>query len=453
MKSSYHPDEIAIVALDIKKLGAGFTNFKKLTAKQKIKLIEKTILISYEEFKKSGKKLIIFVWREYAITDPNRRSISSQDKTFFKKILCKLTKDQKDLLIIAGPTLIRKKIKNIQSTKEKLISYYKKNDWSKEKTDQEQEAKELKKIIGMGSKNDTFFSMLGVHPLIKYKTSLFIAYNGEIVSRIGKSAVYDETKEEPTRPNKSIVQPAKNRNFSRVYKFKELTLGFDICRDHANGLLKKYSIKYNIPVDIQFVLSDSYSLRLDNLCGNLGTVYVDSIHALSYVKDNESKDSSFKLYGINLLKNSKTVEVPFSSSLQYYSSHLTPQFLRILDYFKSPIVLNIQHLLPMIADNIILGTVEKSQIEKLHINCKMLQHSKYEKLRNLFTSMDELLMKSLGHCLYLMDEQLNLSGKDKEIKKSESKENILYLFKDSNELNSSDKETIIHINKRKHSNN
>ena len=110
MKSSFKPSEIAIVALDAKKLAAEFKNYKKLTAKQKIQHIEKIILISYAEFKKSPeKKLIIFVWREYAITDPKRRSISSKDKSFLKNVICHLTKDKDDLLIIAGPTLIRKK--------------------------------------------------------------------------------------------------------------------------------------------------------------------------------------------------------------------------------------------------------------------------------------------------------------------------------------------------------
>ena len=62
MKSSFKPSEIAIVALDAKKLAAEFKNYKKLTAKQKIQHIEKIILISYAEFKKSPeKKLIIFV--------------------------------------------------------------------------------------------------------------------------------------------------------------------------------------------------------------------------------------------------------------------------------------------------------------------------------------------------------------------------------------------------------
>lgn len=396
------PDDIAVVTLDIKKIAAGYDRYKKLSAKKKIQRIQKVILESYDKLKKSKDiKLIIFVWREYGISDPDKQSISSADKSFLKYTLCEMTRNKDDLLIIAGPTLIRKKIKDPGETKRNLISYYKARQWMNEKQDQEQQAQELKKISTLDSKKNILITKFGFSSLKKYKTSMFIAYNGNIVARIGKAAIYNEAKE--SNKDQGIVQPAKGRNLPRVFQFKNLILGFDICRDHANGVLKKYSNDHGISVDIQFVLSDSYTLRLDNLCAKLGCIYVDSLHNLSFVTPADLKAQPFQLYGVNVLSPStpKLVSINSIYPMQYCCYYLIPQFINILNHFKDPQIIKLISLLNDLAEGLATGTMSEKSLATIFEQNKLLHKSKNLKISHLSVSMNELLGNSLRYCLSL----------------------------------------------------
>lgn len=306
-------EEIVIVSLDAhlsnEDKGKAFETFKQLPVQDKIALIQRTIEDDYPIIKEKNPdaKTIVFVAREYTIQGVDRRSISVEEKKALHAAMCDVTKDKPEVVLIPGPVLIRKTMKS--DDQKKLQSYIQPHRWIKENPYEDNKEgiyHAEKELLG-------FFSTVE-----KYKTTAYVYAQGEIVGRVGKIAVRNESQFEP---KKGVTQLAKGKSLGRLVKLENgLVLGFDICNDHNYGIVAKESK----PVDIHFVLADSNFTILKFLVGRLFSVHVDSIYRSDVFLPKESKGSPV-LYRQNILKQGNLIQGIPIYPLQFFVNNLEKQ--------------------------------------------------------------------------------------------------------------------------------
>lgn len=304
-----------IVALELPRLSADFLKFKQSkTAVEKIDFLRDSIINVYDmalsQFPNATQIMVVF--REYTLTGQGvSKSISDKEKKYFKDVMQKLAVTNKKLVIIAGGTLIEKSAS--ANELEKIREYYKSPDLDKVKL--------AEKEKGDGQINlheqHLISTAKGKDHFTKIKNSSFVFFQSSI-GRHGKIAPsfehysYDLTTYSDGKELSFGFQPGKGRNLSPIISLGKSSIGIEICREHYLGVLKAACEEKGILVNLQFILSDSIFICIENLCALQGTIHVDSVNTAQFIVTNveQTQNKDIVFFHFNLLSQKPVLEGP-----------------------------------------------------------------------------------------------------------------------------------------------
>lgn len=305
---------ITIVAMDINRNDAGYNDYSALTARKKIERIKNRIIQICEELKKKEHdSLWIVALREYTVTESTSKIVNYEVKNLFKNALKELTKQYPRLAVIGGTIASKRHLKNFthkKSAKErlaKIISEYKlPANWPVEKQSrleyfkQDQIILHLKKIDKLTKIEDSKKENIAV-----LNNTCFIVQSGKCKVR-RKVIPHDEIIENNEDIPDLVFRPGKGKTvFELIHPItkKPVTVGIEICAEHAYGVLRKFANGNQKPF-IQFILSDTVDLFLPNIYAECA-VHLDSFvkPQLILTKNEIPANQSIHLYQHNLLRN------------------------------------------------------------------------------------------------------------------------------------------------------
>lgn len=304
------PPRVVVIALELLKIDKNVDSYRKKSAEGKINHIRDNIIDAYKEAMSCfpDSEFIIVVWREHGITDPDGLSISLLDKRYLDNVMQELTKKYKKLMIIAGSTLIRKRVPLQHLTK--IKSHYQLHAAIKEEEslldDDENHMETHENDVDDLIKLRDLNKLTNISEITKYKNISYVYYQDQKAQH-GKTTPYKELHAESTNPSlvdtKKVFEPAKERNLSPMISFEnDFTIGIEICREHSFSVLKNTALKNKKTIHLQFILSNPCPLDMNSFHSNHGVIHIDSKYPTTFVNAaSPHHRAQVKVFKIDLL--------------------------------------------------------------------------------------------------------------------------------------------------------
>lgn len=307
---------IVIVALNINRQDEDFSTFDQWPAIKKLEWLENRVIAICEDLKiKAPEAAWIICWREYGMTNgPDKRAVSSDIKTIFKKKMLNLTQQYPNVIIVAGTLSTAKHYEAKNEKKlDSIKAYYAEHGWIKE-----EELKvnlEKQQQISIQEKKITELKTTLPEAGFDVVRNTCYVFSGGFIWRHDKMAPMEETNENCHLQN-SIFQPAGSiRNLNSLYAMRHpikwkhsIIFQVEICREHEFGVLKKTGGSKPL---IHFILSDSTDLKLEHIHGEY-TVQLDSMYKPRLILSSDEKWNEIPIhfYQSNLIKDEYTLSGP-----------------------------------------------------------------------------------------------------------------------------------------------
>lgn len=276
IRAPVDPSKIVIIALDMNTSVEDKTNYVAASASHKIALLAERIKQTCEDLAvKEPDAMWVVAWREYGVSDKSHfKGLAPEIRTLLKKTMSELTKQYPQLTIIAGTVSTKKQIQNPEKL-DKIIQYYEDHSWVKEIEGQtlfamESELAKTAAIQHAGKENE-----------IEVIRNTCYIFNKDQIWRHDKITPFFEKNNNDIN---ALYQPGNKKNISNSplctlshpYTNFPVTIGVDICNEHANGSLQKLSKDTAL---LPFVLSSSIPLMSDNMHGRV-VLHADSFYPI-----------------------------------------------------------------------------------------------------------------------------------------------------------------------------